>query len=218
MIYNMNKKFIIKQTEEYVKKILEKESSGHDWWHIYRVWKNAVQIGKKENADLFIVQLAALLHDLEDWKFKTEEDSPKLAREWLENLKVDKNIIFHVCDIIKNMSFKGSGVKSQIKTKEGMVVQDADRLDALGAIGIARTFTTGALRGRVLYNPKIKIGKRVKDFRKKDSYSSIHHFYDKILLVKGLINTKTAKKIAEGRHRFVEQFLDKFFKEWEGKN
>lgn len=211
----MNKESVLEQAEEYVKKLWKGESSGHDWWHIYRVWKSAVYIGRKEKADLFVVQLAALLHDISDWKFHPDNG---LVRKCLEKMQVEENIANHVCEIIKNMSFKGSGVKSKMRTKEGMVVQDADRLDAMGAIGIARNFATGALRRRVIYNPEVGLDKNVKDFRLKDSHSSIHHFYDKLLLLKSLMNTKTAKKIAEKRHRFMEQFLDRFLKEWEGKD
>lgn len=215
----MDKESIIKQTEEYIRKTLTGESSGHDWWHIYRVWKNAIHIGKEEDVDLFVVQLAALLHDIADWKFHSGDGSgSKLAREWLEKMEVEESVISHVSDIIENISFKGSGVKSEMRTKEGMVVQDADRLDALGAIGIARAFTTGASRGRVIYDPTVSIEKKVEDYRVRDSYSTIHHFYDKLLLLKESMNTETAKKIAEERHIFMKEFLDRFFREWEGKD
>lgn len=217
----MDKKTIIKQTEEYVKKTLEGETSGHDWWHIYRVWKNAIHIGKQENVDLFVVQLAALLHDIADWKFHSGDLSigPKLAREWLEKMEVEEQVISHVCEIIEGISFKGSGVKSQMKTKEGMIVQDADRLDAMGAIGICRAFAYGSHKGREMYNPDIK-PKMHKTFEeyKNNKGTTINHFYEKLLLLKDLMNTPTAKKIAEERHKFMEQFLDRFFKEWEGKD
>src|SRR3989344_8840669 len=138
----MNKEAILKQTEEYIKSKLSGEGSGHDWWHVYRVWKNAIHIGRHETADLFVVQLAALLHDISDWKFNDGNDDagPKLAREWLEKMQVEENVISHVCEVIKEMSFKGAGVKTRMRTVEGMIVQDADRLDAIGAIGITRTF------------------------------------------------------------------------------
>jgi uncharacterized protein len=192
---------------------------GHDWWHVYRVWKNAVHIGRKENADIFVVQLAALLHDIADWKFHSGDFSigPKLAREWLEKVNVEEEVVSHVCGIIENMPFKGSKIKSEMKTKEGRVVQDADRLDAMGAIGVARVFTVGAVMKRPIFNPDIGLDKKVKDFRTRRSHSSIHHFYDKLLLLKDLMNTETGKKMAEERHRYMEQFLDRFFKEWEGK-
>ncbi|MBA3064551.1 HD domain-containing protein, partial [Candidatus Woesearchaeota archaeon] len=188
----MNQNEIIKRTADYVKSKLDGEGSGHDWWHIYRVWKTAIEIGKKESADLFVVQLAALLHDIADWKFHSGDDSvgPKLAREWLEKLDVDENIISHVCKIIKQVSFKGAGVKSKIKTKEGMVVQDADRLDALGAIGIARAFAYCGHKGREIYNPDIKPEKHESfEQYKKSKGTTINHFYEKLLLLKDLMNT-----------------------------
>lgn len=215
----MNEEAILKQTEEYIKNKLSGEGSGHDWWHIYCVWKNAIHIGKDENVNLFVVQLAALLHDISDWKFNDGDDDvgPRLAREWLEKMQVEENIISHVCEIIKEMSFKGAGVKTFMRTKEGMVVQDADRLDAIGAIGIARTFAYGGHKGREIYNPNVK-PELHDSFEKYKSGTgpTINHFYEKLLLLKDLMNTKTAKKIAEERHRFMEQFLDRFYKEWEG--
>jgi len=217
----MNQNEIIKRTADYVKSKLDGEGSGHDWWHIYRVWKTAIEIGKKESADLFVVQLAALLHDIADWKFHAGDDSvgPKLAREWLEKLDVDENIISHVCKIIKQVSFKGAGVKSKIKTKEGMVVQDADRLDAIGAIGIARAFAYGGHKGREIYNPDIKPEKHETfEQYKNNKGTTINHFYEKLLLLKDLMNTPSARKIAEERHDFMEQYLDKFFKECECKD
>ncbi len=217
----MDQDAVINQTKEYVRKKLEGESSGHDWWHIYRVWKNALYIGKEEKADLYIVQLSALLHDIADWKFHDGDDSigPKLAREWLEELQVEGLVISHVCQIIKDVSFKGAGVKSQIKTLEGMVVQDADRLDAIGAIGIARTFAYGGYKGRELYSPDIKNKKHESfDQYKNDKGTTINHFYEKLLLLKDLMNTEIAKKIAKDRHVYMEQFLARFFKEWNGED
>ena len=217
----MNKEAILKQTEEHIKNKLSGEGSGHDWWHVYRVWKNAIHIGKHENVDLFVVQLAALLHDISDWKFNDGDDDvgPKLAREWLEKMQVEENIISHICEIIKEMSFKGAGVKTPMRIKEGMVVQDADRLDAIGAIGIARTFAYGGHKGREIYNPNIK-PELYDSFEKYKSGTNptINHFYEKLLLLKDLMNTKTAKEIAEERHRFMEQFLDRFYKEWNRKD
>ena len=217
----MNKEEVIKRTADYVKSKLSGEGSGHDWWHVYRVWKTATEISKSEGTDLFVVQLAALLHDIADWKFHAGDDSvgPKLAREWLEKLDVDENVIFHVCKIIKEVSFKGAGVKSEIKTKEGMAVQDADRLDAIGAIGIARAFAYGGHKGREIYNPNIKPEKHETfEQYKNNKGTTINHFYEKLLLLKNLMNTKAARKIAEERHKFMEEYLDKFFKEWEGKD
>ncbi len=214
----MNKKQIINQTAKHVKMKLTGEGSGHDWWHVYRVWKNAVHIGKHENADLFVVELAALLHDIADWKFHSNA-GPKLAREWLKKLSVDENVISHVCQIVRDASFKGASVMTRIKTKEGMVVQDADRLDAIGAIGIGRTFAYGGSQGREMYNPNIKTKKYKSPDQFKNSRSpTINHFYEKLLLLKELMNTTTAKKIARKRHKFMGKFLDKFFQEWEGKD
>ncbi|MCD6274416.1 MAG: HD domain-containing protein [Candidatus Aenigmarchaeota archaeon] len=213
---------IIKKTAEFVKDRLEREVTGHDWWHAERVWKLALKIAKKEkDVDLFVVQLAALLHDIADWKFHGGDDTlgPQLAEEWLKKLKVEEEIISHVCEIIKEISFKGAKLKSKMRTKEGMIVQDADRLDAIGAIGIARCFATGAKLNQEIYNPKInpKLHKTFEDYKKAES-TSINHFYEKLLLLKDLMNTKTAKKIAEKRHKFMEQFLDRFFKEWNCKD
>jgi uncharacterized protein len=217
----MDKEEAIKKTAEHVRKKLEGEGSGHDWWHVYRVWKNAVNIGKKENADMFTIELAALLHDIADWKFNKGDDSegPRQAREWLEKIQVDENTIFSVCEIIKDMSFKGAGVESRMRTKEGMIVQDSDRLDAIGAIGIGRTFAYGGHKGREMYNPNKKPEKHDSFEKYKNSSSpTINHFYEKLLLLKDRMNTKTAKAIAEERHKFMEQFLEHFFKEWEGKD
>lgn len=216
----MNKKVILKQTEEYVKDKLSGEGSGHDWWHIYRVWQNAKHIGQYEQADMFVVELAALLHDIADWKFNDGDDSvgPKLAREWLTKLQVEENIIAHVCQIIKDLSFKGAGVKSKIHTIEGMVVQDADRLDALGAIGIARAFAYGGHKNREMYNPNVKAEQHNSFEEYKNSHgTTINHFYEKLLLLKNLMNTTTAKKIAESRHAFMEEYLERFYDEWAGK-
>ena len=145
----MHRSHIIKKTAEYVKKQLEGDSTGHDWWHAYRVRKLAVRLAKEEHADLYVVELAALLHDIDDWKFREGSSGPKLAREWLQELGIDQKIITRVCEIIEGMSFKGAGVKTLMKTKEGMVVKDAERLDAIGAIGIARTFAYGGYKGIV---------------------------------------------------------------------
>lgn len=215
----MNKKLIINKTAQYAKKTLAKDASGHDWWHIYHVWKIAIRIGQKEKADLFIVELTALLHDIADWKSYGNDSNigPKKAKQWLTKLRLDKNIIDQICEIIKNMSFKGASVKSEMKSIEGKIVQDADRLDALGAIGIARTFATGAVHNQLIYNPSISIKKRVNDLRIKNSYSSIHHFYDKILKLKSLMNTKTGKKLVKSRHDFIVKYLNEFFQEWDGK-
>ena len=215
----MNKEHIIKQTVGYAKTTLTGLDSGHDWWHVYRVWKNAILIGKNENADMFIVELGALLHDIADWKFHNgnEEIGQQTARAWLEKLAVDENVISHVCQIIKDISFKGAGVETKMKSIEGMIVQDADRLDAMGAIGISRTFAYGGLKGRELYNPEIKPVKHGTFEQYKNSKGpTINHFHEKLFLLKDLMNTATAKKLAEHRHIVMKEFVNEFLQEWEG--
>ncbi len=216
----MNKREIIRRTVNYVRDKLKKEPTGHDWWHTYRVWKMALRIAKEEGSvDVFVVQLAALLHDIADWKFYNGDSSigPKLVRQWLEKLGVDEETIYRVCEIVKEVSFKGAGVNTKPRSKEARIVQDADRLDAIGAIGIARCFATGAKLNREIYNPEIKpkLHKSFEEYKNSKS-TSINHFYEKLLLLKDLMNTETAKKIAEDRHRFMQQFLSRFFMEWNG--
>jgi uncharacterized protein len=217
----MDKVEIVNKTAEYLKDKLSGEGSGHDWWHIYRVWKSAVHIGKQEVADMFVVELAALLHDIADWKFHdgNEEIGPQLSREWLETLAVEESIIAHVCQIIRDVSFKGSGVVTDMKSIEGKIVQDADRLDASGAIGIGRAFAYGGSKGREMYNPSIKPNDH-KSFEqyKNSKGTSVNHFYEKLLLLKDLMNTESAKKIAEKRHKIMRNFLEEFFIEWNGKD
>lgn len=216
----VNKNKIIQEVKDYVKKNLGKEPTGHDWWHAYRVWKMAKEISKKEGGELFIIELAALLHDIADWKFHRGDIKlgSKRAKTLLKKLGVDDKSIKHVCYIIDNVSFKGAGVKDRIKTKEGKIVQDADRLDVIGAIGIARTFAYGAYKGREICNPDIKprLHKSFKEY-KNSGGTSINHFYEKLLLLKGRLNTKTAKKIALKRHKFLKDYLKQFLKEWEVK-
>ncbi|MCD6547036.1 MAG: HD domain-containing protein [Nanoarchaeota archaeon] len=204
----MNKKEIICKTKEFVKQKLDGEESGHDWWHTYRVWKLAKKIAKEEKADTFVVELAALLHDLEDYKFVNKKQG--LAEKFLKSLNLDENIISQVSYIIENISFS-KNVLRKLKTKEAKVVQDADRLDALGAIGIARCFATGAKLGVPIYNPKIKPKINLKNY--KGSQTSINHFYEKLLQLEKLMNTKTGKRIAKQRTKFMKQFLKEFFKE-----
>ena len=213
----MNKEKIIQKVEDYIKETLSNEPTGHDWWHSWRVWKMSKEITKKEGGDLFIIELAALLHDVADWKFhdgNIKVGSEK-AKTLLKNLGVNDKSIKHICHIIDNVSFKGAGVKNKIKTREGMVVQDADRLDVIGAVGIARTFAYGGFKGREIYNPAIKpkLHKSFKEYKKNKS-TSINHFYEKLLLLKDRLNTKTAKKIAQKRHEFIKNYLKQFFKEW----
>ena len=217
----MDKNQIINQTAEYIKSKLTGEGSGHDWWHVYRVWKNAVHIAEYEQADLFVVELGALLHDIADWKFHdgNEDIGPQQARKWLEGLGVEEKVIVHVCTIIQDISFKGAGVATNMKTIEGMIVQDADRLDAMGAIGISRAFAYGGSKGREMYNPELKPEQHdsFEDY-KKSRGTSINHFYEKLLLLKELMSTDTARVIAEKRHIVMEDYLQEFFMEWEGKD
>jgi len=217
----MNEEAVLKKTEEYIRNKFSGEGSGHDWWHIYRVRNIAIRITARENADLFVVQLAALLHDIADWKFNNGDFNagPKLAREWLEKLQVGEDVISQVCEIIKGVSFKGAGVTAKMTTTEGMIVQDADRLDAIGAIGIARTFAYGGHRGQEIFNPDVRPEWHDSfEEYKNCTGSTINHFYEKLLLLKDLMNTETARKIAMERHRYMEQFLDRFYKEWDGKD
>ena len=216
----MNQEAVLKKTEEYIRNKFSGEGSGHDWWHIYRVRNIAIRITARENADLFVVQLAALLHDIADWKFNNGDFNagPKLAREWLEKLQVGEDVISQVCEIIKGVSFKGAGVTAKMTTTEGMIVQDADRLDAIGAIGIARTFAYGGHRGQEIFNPDVRPEWHDSfEEYKNCTGSTINHFYEKLLLLKDLMNTETARKIAVERHRYMEHFLDRFYKEWDGK-
>ncbi len=212
----MNKNLIVKKIQKLVEKHLSGEATGHDWWHAWRAWKLAKKIAKKEGGDLFIIELAALLHDVEDWKFNNRKNSGvNLAKKWLTGLKINKKIVNHVCHIVKNISFKGADIENRIKTKEGKIVQDADRLDAVGAIGIARVFAYSGYAGKEIYNPRTK-PKPHKTFReyRQAKNTAINHFYEKILLLKNRLNTKTAKEMAEKRHEFVKQFLNQFYKEW----
>jgi len=214
-----DKKGIINQTAAHVRKKFEGEGSGHDWWHIQRVWNTAVTIAKQEQADLFIVELAALLHDIADHKFHDgdEEAGPKTAREWLSSFEIEKDSIDHICRIIRNVSFKGAEVDTPMQSIEGKIVQDADRLDAIGAIGIARAFAFGGFKSRELYNPEIKpeIHNSFEAYKNSDG-PTLNHFYEKLFLLKDRMNTKTAKQIAGERHKFMEMFVKQFLEEWKG--
>lgn len=214
------KKQIIDRTIQFVRQKLEGEGSGHDWWHVYRVYKNALNLVASEKADEFIVSLGALLHDIADFKFHDgdTEVGPRAAREWLESLSVDEDIIKQVEYIVRNVSFKGAKIKSSMQTIEGKIVQDADRLDAIGAIGIARTFAYGGYKNREIYNPDIKpeLHETFEKYKNNESHS-INHFYEKLLLLKDLMNTETGRKIAEERHKFMELYLQQFYDEWDGR-
>ena len=210
---------LIGKTAEYVRSLLVGEGSGHDWWHIYRVWKMSVRIAKEENANLLVVELGALLHDIADWKFNDgdEEVGPAKARAWLQSLMVDEEVIAQVCQIVRDISYKGAGVATPMPTIEGQVVQDADRLDAIGAIGIARTFAYGGSKAREMYNPdQSPVLHQSFEQYKMGNGSTINHFYEKLLLLKERMNTAAAKRLAQHRHKVMEEFLDEFYLEWEG--
>jgi len=213
-------KAVLEQTRKYVRGKFEGEGSGHDWWHIQRVVNLALVLAEKEHADQYIVELAALLHDIADYKFHggDTEIGPKTARAWLESLSVQAPIVDHVCDIVAHVSYKGAGVPTPMKTVEGMVVQDADRLDAMGAIGIGRTFAYGGSKGTVMHNPDVapQLHSTADAYLNKGNSSVINHFHEKLLLLKDRMNTETAKKMAEERHQFMEQYLEQFHHEWKG--
>ena len=210
---------IIDSTIFFVKQQLEKAEGGHDWFHIERVYKNALLIAEGEDCDLTVVKLAALLHDIADSKFHLGDETvgPKVARAFLEKEQIERSVISHVIAIIENISFKGGNFENPFRSKELAIVQDADRLDAIGAIGIARTFNYGGYKNRPLYNPAItpNLHMSKEEYKQSDS-PTLNHFYEKLLLLKDKMNTPTGKKIAESRHRFMEHFLSQFYAEWDG--
>ncbi len=211
----------IDQTAAFVKSKFEGEGTGHDWWHIYRVWKNAQNIlDKKSNMDAFVVEMGALLHDIADFKFHDGDESvgPKEARKYLHGLGVEPARAEAIVHIVEHVSYKGAKVANKMKSEEGFVVQDADRLDAIGAIGVARTFAYGGSVGSPMHDPSAT-AELHEDFEayKNSRSSTVNHFYEKLLLLKDMMNTPEAKVIAEGRHAYMEQFLQTFYNEWEGK-
>ena len=217
----MNEDTIIAQTIAFVKKTLEGAEGGHDWFHIQRVYNNTLQIAKHEKVDALTVCLAALLHDIADAKFHDGDESvgPKKAKDFLMTLAVNQERIDHVVKIIENISFKSSlgTTKARFSSPELLVVQDADRLDAIGAIGIARAFNYGGFKNRLLYDPEIEPDLHMsKETYKKSTAPTINHFYEKLLLLKDKMNTATGKKLATTRHHFMESYLDQFYKEWDG--
>lgn len=210
---------LINNTIAYVKKELAGAEAGHDWWHIERVWKNARKIAASETVNLLIVELGALLHDIADAKFHDGDENigPTKARNFLASEGTDESIINEVEMIIRHISFKGGNFNKTYTSKELDVVQDADRLDALGAIGIARAFQYGGFKNREIYNPGIPADLSMdKEAYKKSTAPTINHFYEKLLLLKDRMNTNTGKQMAEERHSFMEQYLEQFYKEWEG--
>lgn len=218
----MNQEKIIQQTIAFVKEELKNAEGGHDWFHIERVFKNTLLISKDEKVNILVVSLAALLHDIADPKFHDGDEKlgPKKAKDFLISQKVPKEIGIHVVNIIKHLSFKNSLDKNSKKftSKELEVVQDADRLDAIGAIGIARCFNYGGFKNRALYDPKILPNLNMNKAEYKNSNApTINHFYEKLLLLKDKMNTETGKKIAANRHQFMELYLKQFYDEWNGK-
>lgn len=210
---------IINNTILFVKNQLAHAEGGHDWFHIERVYKNVLLIAEEEECDLTVVKLAALLHDIADSKFHGGDETvgPKTARTFLESQNVSEAIISHVIAIIENISFKGGNFEKKFNSKELEIVQDADRLDAIGAIGIARTFNYGGFKNRPLYNPNIQPNLNMSKEEYKNSESpTLNHFYEKLLLLKDKMNTETGKKIAQKRHDFMVTFLSQFYAEWDG--
>lgn len=215
----MNNEVIIQKAVEFVKETLADAEGGHDFWHIYRVWNNSKRISQGENVDMLVVELGALLHDIADSKFYDgdEEIGPRKAKEFLESIGVKKEVVEHVENIVRHISFKGDLHRQEFKSPELDVVQDADRLDAMGAIGIARTFNYGGHKGREIYNPEFPPKLHMtKEEYKASTTPTLNHFYEKLLLLKDRMNTVAGKAMAAERHVFMEKYLEQFYKEWEG--
>jgi uncharacterized protein len=210
---------VVDNTILFVKQQLQEAEGGHDWFHIQRVYRNALLIAENETCDLEVVKLGALLHDIADSKFHEGDETvgPKIARAFLEKEKVSEETIIHILNIIENISYKGGNFEQQFTSKELEIIQDADRLDALGAIGIARTFNYGGFKNRPIYNPEIGPNLEMsKEEYKKSDGPTLNHFYEKLLLLKDKMNTKTGKKVAEERHNYMVNFLSQFYAEWDG--
>ena len=210
---------VIKQTVLFVKKTLSHAEGGHDWWHIFRVWQNAKFIARQENVNHLVVELGALLHDIADAKFHDGDESiaPKIARDFMIEQEIKKDIVDHVIKIIENISFRKSFEGVQFNSRELHVVQDADRLDALGAIGIARAFSYGGHKQRQIYDPTVPVDAHLtKEKYIKSTAPTIHHFYEKLLLLKDQMHTDTGKKMAQERHDFLNHYLEQFYREWPG--
>ena len=215
----MNTNEIIENTIVFVKEKLKNAEGGHDWFHIERVYKNALLISKSEKVDTFIIALAALLHDIADSKFHNGDETigPVIATEFLTDQGVEIKKLKHIVNIIKNISFKGGNFKTTFHSNELSVVQDADRLDAIGAIGIARCFNYGGFKERKIYDPSVLPNlEMTKEEYKNSNAPSINHFYEKLLLLKEKMNTETGKQLAAERHQFMEQFLTQFYNECRG--
>ena len=211
---------VVARTAAHVRALLGKDATGHDWWHVERVRRLALRIGAEEGADPFVVELAALLHDVADWKFHggDEEAGARAARGWLEGLGVEPAVVDHVAAIVRDLSFKGAGVATPMASREGAVMQDADRLDAIGAVGIARAFAYGGARGRALHDPEVPpVLHATAGAYKTAGGPTINHFHEKLLLLKDRMNTDAGRRLAEERHRFVEAYLERFLAEWDGR-
>lgn len=216
--YGSNKEKIMKAAEVFVKDELGDDHSGHDWWHIRRVTEVAKRIAIEEHANVYICELASLLHDVADEKLnKDEETGIKKVTDWLDTNHVDKESAEHVLEIITTMSFKGGTQKKDMSTIEGKIVQDADRLDAIGAVGIARVMCYSGAKGRPIHDPDMQPRENLtlKDYRSGND-TAIMHFYEKLLKLKDKMNTTTGKRLAEGRHQFLELYLEQFYAEWDG--
>jgi uncharacterized protein len=212
---------VLRRTEEFVRGRMEGEGSGHDWWHMHRVRRTALRLAREEGAGAYVVELAALLHDVADHKFHGGDETagPRAAREWLGALGVDPGIVEHVATIIAELSFKGVGVPTPMSTREGAVVQDADRLDAIGAIGVARTFAYGGSRGRPLYDPAVPPEEHHSFAAYKASRTpTLNHFHEKLFHLRDRMNTAAARRVADERHRYMEAFVARFLAEWEGED
>ena len=217
----MNRENIIAATGVFTQNVLEGAEGGHDWWHVYRVWKTAKTIAAGEDVDTFVVELGALLHDIADSKFYNGDETigPIKARRFLNTLQVEEPVIVHVENIIQHISFKGGNEAQVFTSKELAVVQDADRLDALGAIGIARAFNYGGYKNRKIYDPSIKPNlNKTKEEYKNSVEPTINHFYEKLFLLKDRMNTATGRLIAKQRHDFMLNYIEQFYGEWEGNN
>jgi len=217
MSSNIRQKKVLSCTENYIKQHFHGEGSGHDWWHILRVKNLASKIAEQEGGNIFRIEMAAWLHDLDDWKLVSKNDASK-TEAWLQKLELSATDSTKILEIIDQVSFKGAKVETKATSLESKIVQDADRLDAIGAIGIARTFAYGGNKGRMLYHPDIKpeLHENFEAY-KKTTAPTINHFYEKLLLLKDRLNTQTAKEIANTRHNYMQDFLNQFFNEWDCK-
>jgi uncharacterized protein len=205
---------IILMTTEFVREVFNQEGSGHDWFHIDRVRNLALHISQKEGGDRFLIEMSALLHDLDDWKL-TGNNQATRSEDWLRKLEVAPEVMHNILQVISEVSFKGAGVHDKVRTLEAGIVQDADRLDAMGAIGIARTFAYGGYKKRLIYHPDIHPEIHTDaEVYKSNSSPAINHFYEKLLLLKDRMNTSTGRNMAIRRHEFMVRYLDEFFLEW----